>query len=173
MSLRVKSKFSSLQFAGFPSGRLDQRVWRWRLSLLSLVLLAILNCSQFGCYSVRSEPDIIGIYELKVGDNQIHLNVLPGGSFTEIIKWGSGKSDERQGKWYWNNGSIALDGLWIPEAFAPDYIIRADAQNDPKQAKYLEPGNWAVSAERHWGTVILSIFPDADVNFRMVKRAPQ
>ena len=163
-------KFKSLSCTARPLGRLGLRGWRWGFTLLSLVPLAIYLC---GCFSVRSKPDVVGLYELKVGDNHINLNVVSDGSFTEIIKWGSGKSEDRTGKWYWNNGSIALDGLWIPEAFAPDYIIQADAQNDPKQSKYLEPGNWAVSAERHWGTVTLSIFPDADVNFKMVKHASQ
>jgi hypothetical protein len=38
------------------------------------------------------------------------------------------------------------------------------------QPKYTEPGHWAIQPERHWGTVTLSIFPDADVNFKMTRR---
>jgi hypothetical protein len=113
-------------------------------------------------------PDVIGLYELKVGNDQISLDVASDQSFTETIRWASGKVEQRKGKWYWNRSSVAFDGLWIPKSFAPDYIEAADAKSGSKQPKYTDPGNWSVSAEKHWGKVTLAVFPDADIYFKMV-----
>jgi len=110
----------------------------------------------------------VGRYELKVGNDRIDLDLASNQSFTETIRWASGKVEQRTGKWYWNRSSVSLDGLWIPKSFAPDYIKATDAKDGSNQPKYTEPGNWAVSAERHWGTVTLAVFPDADIYFRMV-----
>lgn len=110
----------------------------------------------------------MGRYELKVGNDRIDLDLASNQSFTETIRWASGKVEQRTGKWYWNRSSVSLDGLWIPKSFAPDYIKATDAKDGSNQPKYTEPGNWAVSAERHWGTVTLAVFPDADIYFRMV-----
>jgi hypothetical protein len=145
----------------------SRRTGKFRTSLL-MAVLATLSSVLVACYQVKSKPEVIGLYELKVGQNQIDLDVSADESFTETIKWASGKVEKRIGRWYWNRGSIAFDSLWIPKPFAPDYINQADAQSGPKQPKYTEPGNWAVSAEKHWGTMTLTVFPDADINFRMV-----
>jgi hypothetical protein len=127
-----------------------------------------MSASLVGCYTVKSKPEVVGVYELNAGHNRISLDVSQDGGFTETILWASGKAEKRTGKWYWNRGSVSFDGLWIPKAFAPDYIAQADAQAGTNQPKYSEPGTWAVSAERHWGTVKLAVFPDDDTYFKMV-----
>jgi hypothetical protein len=66
---------------------------------------------------------------------------------------------------------VSFDGLWIPKSFAPDYIEQADAQSSSSQPKYTDPGTWAVSAEHHWGTITLAVFPDADIDFKMVSHS--
>jgi hypothetical protein len=133
-----------------------------------MIALAILSSALVACYPIRSKPDVVGRYELKVGNDRIDLDLASNESFTETIRWASGKVEQRTGKWYWNRSSVSLDGLWIPKSFAPDYIKATDAKDGSNQPKYTEPGNWAVSAERHWGTVTLAVFPDADIYFRMV-----
>lgn len=137
-------------------------------TLFFLIELVVLGSVLSGCYRVTSRTDVIGDYELKVGQNSINLELLSDQSFKETINWTSGKVESRAGKWYWRPGWVTFDQLWIPQAFAPDYIKHADADADSKQPRYTEPGLWSVSAERDWGTVVLTIFPDADVNFRMV-----
>jgi len=139
--------------------------------MLSMIVLAILCGALVACYPVRSKPDVVGMYELKVGNGRISLDVASDQSFTETIRWASGKVEQRTGKWYWNRSSVAFDVLWIPKEFAPDDVIAVDKKVDTNQPKFTDPGNWAMSAERHWGTVMLAVFPDEDVYFRMVGRS--
>ncbi len=136
--------------------------------MLLVASIMFMSASLVGCYTVKSKPEVVGVYELNAGHNRISLDVSQDGGFTETILWASGKAEKRTGKWYWNRGSVSFDGLWIPKAFAPDYIAQADAQAGTNQPKYSEPGTWAVSAERHWGTVKLAVFPDDDTYFKMV-----
>jgi hypothetical protein len=120
---------------------------------------------------VRSESDVSGECELKGGNGKITLKVFPDKSFSEMIYWPNGKVDNRSGEWIWAENGISFDQLWIPSEFAPDYILQADASTKAnKQPKYTEPGHWSMRAEKHWGTVTLPIFPDADINFKMVRR---
>ena len=121
---------------------------------------------------VKSESDVLGEYELKSGNGRIALKVSPDKSFSETIFWSNGKVENRSGKWLWAENGISFDQLWIPSEFAPDYILQADASAN-KQPKYTEPGHWSMGVEKHWGTVMLPIFPDADVNFKMVRRFRQ
>ena len=137
-------------------------------TLLFAASLMLMCASLLGCYTVKSKPEVVGLYELNVGHDRINLDVAQDGAFAETILWSSGKTEKRTGKWYWNRGSVSFDNLWIPKAFAPDYIAQADAQAVSNQPKYSEPGTWAVSAERHWGTVRLAVFPDGDAYFKMV-----
>jgi hypothetical protein len=60
---------------------------------------------------------------------------------------------------------LGLYGLWIPRSFAPDYILKADSEAKVSTQKYTEPGYWAIRPENHWGRIVLSIFPDANINF--------
>jgi hypothetical protein len=141
-------------------------------SVLLLVLATLLFAT--GCTLVKSESDVLGEYELKVGKGKIVLKVSPDKSFSETICWPNGKVEDRSGKWLWNNHTINFDQLWTPSEFAPDYILQADASaKENKQPKYTEPGHWAIQPEKHWGTVTWPIFPDADVNFKMVRRFRQ
>ena len=135
------------------------------------VLLLVLGASLLvtGCTMVRSESDILGEYELAIPKGKIALKVSPDNSFSETIFRPNGKVESRSGKWLWNENGVSFDQLWIPSAFAPDYILQAD-ESAGKQPKYTEPGHWSGRPERHWGTVILPIFPDADLNFKMVRR---
>ena len=135
-----------------------------------LILGALLSLN--GCMMVRSESDVLGGYELKVGMSKIALEILPDKSFSEKIVWKNGNSINRSGKWSWANNGISFDQLWIPPEFAPDYILQADASVSASgQPKYTEPGHWLIRPERHWGTVTLSVFPDADIDFKMVSHA--
>jgi len=115
---------------------------------------------------VKSESDVVGEYELRAASGKIVLRALPDKSFSETIYWPSGKVENCRGKWIWSQDGISFDQLWIPSAFAPDYILQADASAPAnKQPKYTEPGHWYMRPETHWGTV-----PDADVNFKMMMR---
>jgi hypothetical protein len=147
-----------------------------QLQIARFMRLLILAASLFmtGCTIVKSESDVLGEYELRAGNGKIVLQVSPDKNFSETIYWPTGKVESRSGKWLWNKHIINFDQLWIPSAFAPDYILQADASAEAnKQPKYTEPGHWAIQPERHWGTVTLSIFPDADVNFKMVRHFHQ
>ena len=145
-----------------PSWKMASRI------LLPIIALAIFTTALVGCYSVKSKPEVVGLYELHVGQDRISLDVSADERFAETIQWASGKIEKRSGKWYWNRGSVSFDGLWIPKSFAPDYIEQADAQSASDQPKYTDPGTWAVSAEHHWGKITLTVFPDADIYFKMV-----
>lgn len=124
-----------------------------------------------GCSMVKSESDVRGTYELRAASGKIVLNVSPHMSFYETIYWPSGRIESRSGNWQWAGSGISFDQLWIPSEFAPDYILQADSSPVPnRQPKYTEPGHWFVRAEKHWGIVTLPIFPNADINFEMVKR---
>lgn len=133
-----------------------------------LLLLTTLLCTT-GCRFVKSESDVLKEYELKARKGKIELKVLPNRSFSETIFWPAGKVESRSGHWLWNKDILNFDQLWIPSAFAPEYILQAD-ESAGKQPKYTDPGHWAIRPEKHWGTVTLPIFPDADVSFQMVRR---
>lgn len=121
---------------------------------------------------VKSEADVLGEYELKVGTNKIALKIFPDKSFSEEITWQGDKLQNRSGKWLWANDGISFDQLWIPPEFAPQYILQADASaSENKQPRYTEPGHWSIRPERHWGKVILPIFPDEDTEFKMISHA--
>jgi hypothetical protein len=152
-----------------------QRKSQWRVgsrTLLPITLLTIFSTTLVGCYPVKSQSEVVGLYELHVGHDKISLAVSADQSYAETIQWASGKVEKRVGRWYWNRGSVSFEGLWIPKAFAPDYIEQADAQSPASQPKYTEPGTWAVSAEHHWGKITLTVFPDADIDFKMVSHSP-
>jgi hypothetical protein len=54
-------------------------------SVLLLVLATLLFAS--GCTLVKSESDVLGEYELKVGKGKLELKILPDRSFSETIFW--------------------------------------------------------------------------------------
>jgi len=124
-----------------------------------------------GCYMVKSKSDVTGTYELKVDANKISLDVLQDGRYEETITWANGHVEKRAGQWTWWPGHIGFDDLWIPKDFAPDSIRRADESSSSNRPKFTEPIAWSMSAENHWGTVILPVFPDEDVNFRMIRHS--
>ena len=140
-----------------------------RFALCELyLLLTLASMFAVGCSMVDSRSDVVGNYRLETKGGEITLRLLEDGHFSETILWASGKHDTRAGNWYWSQKVLNFDQLWIPREFAPSYILESDALATD-QPKYTEPGHWTVSPERHWGTIILSIFPDDDVNFRMTK----
>ena len=132
------------------------------------LLLTLASMFAAGCSMVDSRSDVVGNYRLETKGGEISLRLSEDGHFSETILWASGKQDTGSGSWYWNQKVINFDQLWIPREFAPSYIQEADAFARD-QPKYTEPGHWTVRLERHWGTIILSIFPDNDENFRMTK----
>jgi hypothetical protein len=121
-----------------------------------------------GCYTITSESDVIGEYRLD-GNGKIELKVLPDKTFSETIFWPSGKIEKISGKWEWHQSGISFDQLWIPAEFAPNYIRQTDAHSE-NQPKYTEPGSWSMTPESHWGTATLPIFPDDELNFKMIRR---
>jgi len=139
-------------------------------SVLPLILGMLLFATS--CRMVKSESDVSGDYELKAGNGKIELKLSPDKTFSETIFWPNGKVESRSGKWLWAEGGVGIDQLWIPPEFAPDYILEADASaKENHQPKYTEPLYTFMRPEKHWGTVILPIFPDADMNFKMVRRS--
>jgi hypothetical protein len=89
-------------------------------------------------------------------------------TYSEEISWPSTRRDHLSGIWSLRDGNVEVIGLWIPKEFAPDYIIAADEQASPHLPKYTEPLNWNLSAEKRWGVAFLTVFPDADVEFKRV-----
>lgn len=133
--------------------------------LLLLILGALL--SLIGC-TVKSESQVMGEYQLD-GVGKIVLSISPDKTFSETIFWPSGKIEKRSGKWQWHPSGLSFDQLWIPSEFVPDYIRQADAYSK-NQPKFTEPGHWVMAPEKHWGTITLPIFPDAEVSFKMIRR---
>src|SRR4051794_27921307 len=81
-----------------------------------------------GCNSNPSRPDVVGTYVLKGRtSDQITLTLLPDGQFKEQIRV-SGILRSVAGRWSVSDGNIDFDRLWIPQAFAPQYILDADEQ---------------------------------------------
>lgn len=79
-------------------------------SVLLLVLATLLFAS--GCTLVKSESDVLGEYELKVGKGKIELKILPDRSFSETIFSPTGRVESRSGKWLWAENGISFDRLW-------------------------------------------------------------
>lgn len=152
--------------------RMDVRIIQSKAVKGTFLLILAMLLSLNGCMMVKSESDVLGEYELKVGTSEIVLKMSPDRSFSEKIVLPSGKVVNHSGKWSWAQDGLSLDQLWIPSEFAPGYILQADASAAANnQPKYTEPGHWYIKPERHWGTVILPIFPDADIQFKMVSHA--
>lgn len=145
----------------------------FRANVPCLALMVILLGGLLACTVVRSEHEVTGTYELNVDRQRITLEILTNETFVETIHLANGGTERRVGKWRWASERINFDGLWIPESFAPDYIRQADSRSDRGQPRYTDPGNWSVSAESHWGTVVLPVFPDADIDFRMIRHQTQ
>jgi hypothetical protein len=140
-----------------------------RFALCDLcLLLTLAPVFAAGCSMVDSRSDVVGNYRLNTTGGEITLRLSEDGRFSETIVWASGKRETRSGNWNWSEKVLNFDQLWIPREFAPSYIQEADA-SAKDQPKYTEPGHWTVRPERHWGTIILSIFPDDGENFRMTK----
>jgi len=161
-----------MSIGGSPVGMNMRTRSKWAIGTLMLIVAMLLSLN--GCMMVKSESDVLGEYELKVGANKIALKISSDKSFSEGITWQGGKAQSHSGKWMWAKEGIDFDQLWIPPEFAPQYILQADSSaNENKQPKYTESGHWFIRPEKHWGTVILPIFPDADTEFKMVSHASQ
>jgi hypothetical protein len=124
-----------------------------------------------GCNVNPSRRDVVGTYALKGRtSDQIILWLSPDGEFKEQILV-SGNVSSVDGRWSVRDGNIDFDRLWIPQAFAPQYILDADKQAVASgQPKYTERGHWNVPVEKWWGRMKIEIFPDDDVQFVMVSR---
>jgi hypothetical protein len=148
---------------------------RWGRCLIAASALALM-LTLIGCTLNPSRADVLGRYELKgIGAGGITLALRGDGTFSENISWPSKREDHRSGIWTLSGGSVTLSELWIPGEFAPDYITDADTisdgdkQNSAPMPKYTEPGNWSLSAEKRWGVVLLTVFPDADIEFKKIR----
>lgn len=149
-----------------PFGTVDQtirfRATTWGVSTLLLLTVA--------CARPPSHNELCGVYELASKQGRITLEFLESGSFFEVIEFGDGRRRELTGGWVAptaESPKVAIQGLWVPGEFSPDYIQRADTANKGDVPKYSEPGLWLVSPTRLWnGDVFLVIYPDADIGFR-------
>ena len=143
------------------------RQWQRRvIAALAVAMVLTLN----GCTLNPSRADVLGKYELKGTDaGAITLSLRGDGTYSESIISPSNREDHRSGTWTLSGGSVNLNELWIPKEFAPDYIIQADEQKSPPMPKYTEPGYWSLSAEKRWGVVFLTVFPDDDIEFKRVQ----
>jgi hypothetical protein len=113
---------------------------------------------------------VVGTYVLKgQGGNQITLTLSSDGTFTEKIIASENHSSVA-GAWSIRDGNIDFDRLWIPQAFAPPTIVDADKRAEARHPKYTEPGHWDIPVDELWGRVQMQVFPDDDVEFRMVSR---
>lgn len=131
------------------------------------VFLMLVNLS--GCYVITSERKVIGTYELATEQGKITLDIRRDHTFTEKITWRDLTQQVRSGKWKWTTG-LDLDSLWIPPQFCPDYIVQSDARSGLEAPRYSSPGHWTIGPEWRLGHVILPIFPDSDVEFRLTKQ---
>ena len=134
---------------------------------LCLMALIVLSAALEACI-VRSGSSVVGNYVLSTARERITLTISADGTFAETIMLASGQVDKRTGRWEWSAGRLSFDELSIPKSFAPDYLRPTKPNGSPK---YPEPGYWSISPENHWGTIVLPIFPNEDVNFKMVKRS--
>jgi hypothetical protein len=152
-----------------PGGHRCTNVWGRTKKIGWFLLTVMVATALVGCVPVRARSEVVGVYELNGGKQKITLEVFPSETFTETIIFASGQTERRTGGWHWAPGRIGFDGLWIPKSFAPDYILHADSAAKGTQPKFTDAGYWSLSAENHWGTMTLPIFPDADIGFTMVR----
>ncbi len=118
-----------------------------------------------GCIPLRSGPELSGTYVLLVGRQKIVLELHPDKSFLETIYLGGNHVERQAGHWNWIYDRVALYDLRIPQEFAPEYFSNSESHGAASGPSYSRPGYWSVRAESHWGTTILPIFPDDDINF--------
>jgi hypothetical protein len=128
---------------------------------LAIIALIAVTCA---CMPIRSKQELTGTYELNGEKQKIRLEVFPDGSFSETIISASGRIEKSEGNWQWKAGFINFDKLWIPQSFAPDYILKSDASG---RTQFTVPGYWSITPEKYWGKVVLSVFPDSNINFIM------
>jgi len=142
---------------------------RWRRRLVAVPTLAM-ALTLIGCTLNPSRADVLGRYEMQgIEAGRIALSLRGDGTYSEDISWPSNREDHRSGIWTLSGGDVNLSGLWIPREFAPDYIIDADQRASAPMPKYTEPMNWNLSGEKRWGVVFLSVFPDADIEFKKIQ----
>ena len=130
--------------------------------------IALLTVFTVSCFHVTSR-ELVGDYGLIVGDQKIELTIFPNGNFSETIRFLPNQVEKWAGTWRWESGRLNLHGLWIPKSFHPDYILEADSKAGVNQPQYSNLAVWSLPAENRFGTTILAVFPDADINFRKSK----
>jgi hypothetical protein len=146
---------------------------RRRVRHFIAVSIAALVFMLNGCTLNPSKASVLGAYDLRgIKAGRITLTLRGDGTYSEVIRWPSQREDRENGNWTLSGGDVNLSGLWIPREFAPDYIVEADERSSaPRMPKFTEPGNWSLSAEMRWGVVFLTVFPDADIEFKKVSVA--
>ena len=121
------------------------------------------------CFPNRSRAAIPGEYELKAAGERITLKVAPNERFEETVYSSSGKAVSIEGRWQWYQGAASFVGLIIPEELTAEYIDQTESWHGTRQ-----PHNpitaWSFIPEDHWGTLVLPVFPDSDIEFRKVSR---
>ena len=137
----------------------------------SVVMLAafIVLIEWNSCVPVWSRSSLIGTYELSGDHQKIVVDMARDGTFSEMVEFRDGKQQKLSGTWKWKDREVRFDNLWIPPSFAPDYIVKADAESAPHQGKFTEPGSWSIPPTYRWATVVLEPFPDDGVELRKVK----
>jgi len=115
--------------------------------IASLLLTPIL--ALVGCTLNPSRPDVVGRYELKgIKAVRITLSLREDSFYSEDIVWPSQREDHRSGTWTLRGGNVDLSAPWIPQEFAPDFIVDADRQTSAPIPKYTEPGHGTYRVRR-------------------------
>jgi len=127
--------------------------------LRQLGLLSLL-CYQIGCFVISSEQKVIGTYELKVNSTNLTLDIFSNHTFIETVRESGLETKRVSGHWAWT-GALAIDSLYIPRSIVPQELS--------KLSTYSESDHSVFWPEWHFGTVILPIFPDENINFRMIR----
>lgn len=136
----------------------------------TVAIVLVLVFFVFGCGGVPRES-IVGFYTLSSPAGSIELELFDDGSFNETIRLVSQPAISRRGEWDGPTSrysQIGLYGLWIPQEFSPDYIVRADRTNKDG-IEYSEPGYWVVQPYYYFGKVMIPIYPDSDVKFEQTR----
>lgn len=153
-----------MEYLAIPGANMRRR----GRSLIAASTLASM-LTLIGCTLNPSRADVLGRYELRGSKaGRITLSLRGDGTYSEDISWPSNREDHRSGIWTLSGSDVNLSELWIPREFAPDYIIKADEQTAP-MPKYTKPGHWSLSGEKRWGVVFLTVFPDADIEFKKIQ----
>ena len=96
----------------------------WKIGCTIFVVLVLCGCSASLPF-VMAEA-LPGSYELK-GSGQVALLTLNSdGTYTEIVRHGSGATETAKSNWKFERRSVVLEGFLIPAGLVPEGLFRFD-----------------------------------------------